>query len=159
MAEDHSAEARRILLALDVSAMRKFHTFMQPKAAAMIGNDAAVLAGMHSARTLLDILPLRAREYSHRWLTERGMPSQLPPHLWPKAERFVPEIVEGVGIMVSASSPELEPAALLVRGAMEDVVLDAYADSHSPDPAVLQARMMEARKKELKSLILPDMAR
>ena len=59
---------------------------------------------------------------------------------------------------VAASSPELEPATLLVRGKMENVVLDAYADSHSPDPAKLHERMMEARRKELRSLILPDRA-
>jgi hypothetical protein len=35
-------------------------------------------------------------------------------------------------------------------------VLDAYADSNSPDAKKLQERMMLARKKELNSLLLPD---
>lgn len=157
---DHSAEARRILLALDVNAMRKFDRFMSPnKPADMIGTDYDVLCGMHAARTLLDILPLRHREYSHRWLKERGLPSQLPLHLWEAAERPDPRVVEGVGIMVAASSPELEPAALLVRERMENVVLDAYADSNSPDPKKLHDRMMEARRKELRGLVLPDLAK
>jgi hypothetical protein len=150
---DPSNEARRILMDLDVKAMRRMHAELSP--GQNPGSDAEVLAGMHGARSQLDNIPLRFRQYSHAWLTERGLPSQLPPHLWEK-EPFVPRIVEGVGIMVAASSEELEPAALMVRRKMEDVVLDAYADSNSPDPKVLQARMMEARKRELLGLMLPD---
>ncbi len=154
---DHSAEARRILLALDVNAMRKFDAFMAPnKPKGMVGSDADILAGMHSARAQLDIIPLRHREYSHRWLKERGMPSQLPPHLWEAAERFVPKVVEGVGVMVAISSEELQPAADMVQGAMNNVILDAYADSDSPDPARLKERMMIARSTELRGLMLPD---
>ncbi len=142
-------------MSLDVGQMRALHA---QHSKMDLGTDFDVLAGMHSARTQLDIIPLRDREYSHFWLIDRGLPSQLPPMLLPKADRFMPRIVEGVGIMVDASTPDLAPAARMVQRRMEDVVLDAYADSNSPDPKALQARMMEARKKELRSLILPDRA-
>lgn len=148
-------EVRRILMDLDVPAMRRAHAELSP--GQNPGTDLDVLAGMHGARTQLDNIPLRHRQYSHRWLTERNLPSQLPPPLWEK-DPFVPRVVEGVGIMVGAFSEELEPAALLVRREMENVVLDAYADSISPDPRALQRRMMEARKKELRGLVLPDRA-
>jgi hypothetical protein len=151
---DHSNEARRILMDLDIGAMRRMHKQLSPHLPDP-GTDQDVLAAMHGARTQLDNIPLRYRQYSHRWLTERDLPSHLPPPLWEK-EPFVPRVVEGVGIMVAASSEELEPAALLVRREMENVVLDAYADSSSPDAKKLQERMMLARKKELNSLLLPD---
>ncbi len=154
----HAEEARRILIDLDIQAMRRMHAQLSPHLPHP-GTDADVLAAMHGARTQLDNIPLRDREYSHRWLIDRGLPSQLPPHLWPKPDRIIPRVVEGVGIMVAASSEELAPAALLVRQQMEEVVLDAYADSDSPDPAKLHERMMEARRKELRGLVLPDLAK
>ena len=46
----------------------------------------------------------------------------------------------------------------MVQREMNNVILDAYADSNSPDPAKLHERMMEARRKELRSLVLPDHA-
>jgi hypothetical protein len=107
---------------------------------------------------MLDTMPIAHREYSHRWLTERGLRSSLPNEMRAKAERVEPRVVEGVGIMVAASSPELEPAARLVRGAMEHVVLDAYADSNSPNPTRLHERMMDARRRELRGLVLRDRA-
>ncbi len=153
---DCAAEARRILMALDVNAMRKLHAHLSPHFDGP-GTDDDVLAGMHAARTFLDNIPISHREYSHRWLLERGLPSQLPNEMRARAEQVEPRVVEGVGIMVAASSEELEPAALLVRGAMEHVVLDAYADSSSPDPNRLHERMMDARRSELRGLVLPDL--
>ena len=152
---DHANEARRILMDLDVRAMHRMHAELSP--GQNPGTDQDVIAGMHGARTQLDNIPLRYRQYSHAWLTERGLPSYLPPPLWEK-EPFVPRVVEGVGVMVAASSEELAPAAAMVQGAMNNVILDAYADSNSPDPKALHERMMEARKRELKGLILPDRA-
>ncbi len=155
MLPPHLANASlKAIVDLDVLSMRAIHRLTNPQQDP--GTDWDILCALHGCRTRLDNVPIKDRQYSHAWLSERGMPSDLPDHL--KPEQIVPRVVEGVGIIVAASSEELEPAALLVRREMEKVVLDAYADSTSPDPQALQARMMEARKKELRKLILPDKA-
>lgn len=148
-------DARRILLELDVGAMRALHRHLSPHLGSP-GSDWDVLASMHLARTTLDSIPLKARHYSHFWLIDRNLPSQLPGHLLPKPDQVVPRIVEAVGVMVAASSPELQPAADRVRDVMNATIMDAYADSASPDPKKLQERMMDARRKELRGLMLPD---
>jgi hypothetical protein len=106
---------------------------------------------MHHARTQAEHLPLSLRAYSHRWLTERELPSGLPDDLKPKAERICPVVVEAVGIAVDSRSEITKPACPLIRQAMSDAVEDAYAEGRK-EPGFVKARMFEARGKVLKQL-------
>ena len=153
MSTASAAEATRCLLELDVAGMRRVQDAMNPEYPSP-GTDADVLAGLHSARTQLPTIPLDKRLYSHAWLTERGMPSQLPDDLKPKAARLYPHVVSAVGIMVAFGSEEMKPVALAVRGAMEDAVNEAYADGRGNDIPHVRARMQEARSRELRALII-----
>lgn len=108
-------------------------------------------AAMHMARTAAATVSLKARAWSHRWLTERGLPSQLPDKLKPSAERLYPRVVEGVGISVNARSEWLKPAMVEIRHAMEDAVADCYANGDR-DPLIVRPRMFEAREGALKQL-------
>jgi hypothetical protein len=102
---------------------------------------------MHMARTAAETVSFKARAWSHRWLTERGSPSQLPDRLKPSAERLYPRIAEGVGISVDLHKPGM----LEVRTAMEAVVADSYANGDT-DPAVVRSRMAEVRKRTIRQL-------
>jgi hypothetical protein len=106
---------------------------------------------MHMARTVSETVSLKARAYSHKWLCERNLPSQLPDKLRPAAERMYPRVVEGVGISVNCRNPLLKPAMLEVRKSMEDAVADAYANGDT-DPALVSRLMAEARAKTEKKL-------
>jgi hypothetical protein len=106
---------------------------------------------MHHARTQAESVAFAKRAYSHRWLTERGLPSGLPDHLKPSAERLYPRVVDAVGISCSSRNPHLAPAVALIRGAMETVVQECYADGDT-DPLIVKPRMMAARQAESKRL-------
>lgn len=106
---------------------------------------------MHHARTSSESISFEARAWSHRWLTERNLPSGLPDELKPPAERLYPRIAEAVGISVKASNPHLQAAAQEVQGAMAHAVEDAYAEGRT-DPAFVKARMEEARQRTYKAL-------
>ncbi len=106
---------------------------------------------MHRARTEVGTIDLKYRAYSHRWLTERNIPSGLPDILRPKAERMYPICVQGVGISVNMSNPALKPAAVIIRGAMEDAVNDAFAEGRK-EPAFVSAQMKNARELATKKL-------
>ncbi len=108
---------------------------------------------MHMARTLANSVSDGKRFYSHRWLLERGLPSQLPDHLKPRAERVGKgKEVEAVGISVNFKSPHLKKAGIEVRRSMEDVVNDMYANGDNKDPALVKQRMLEAREKSMHQL-------
>lgn len=99
---------------------------------------------MHIARTAAASIPEAARQYSHRWLTERNLPSQLPGGM-------LPRIVEAVGISVNFHSSYLKPAATEIRTAMETAVLDRFAMGDN-NPLVVQAAMAEARDRTMRAL-------
>lgn len=100
---------------------------------------------MHSARTQMETLPIRKRLYSHHWLTERGLPSQLP-------LGDQPVVVSAVGIAVKASNPEMAPVAKMVEKAMADAVEDCYANG-DVEPALVSKRMAEARARTYQQLV------
>jgi len=141
----HAAEMRRCLLDCDVAQARKLWAHVAPNMP-QPESDEKTLAAIHMARTQMDSMPFKARAYSHRWLCDRGLPSQLPDLLKPKAERIHPVIVDAVAISVTPSASTLRPASLLIRRAMEDVVMDCYANGDK-EPSFVKARMMEARSK------------
>lgn len=113
----------------------------------------AAEASMHMARTQLAILPIEARAWSHCWLVERGLPSQLPDELKPKAERMYPIVVEAVFVSANSNSPMLKPVAKLVQAAMSDAVLEAEADGRLSDVPFVRARIQDARAKTFKQLL------
>lgn len=147
---DIAAEFRRCLIDLDAPGIRKLWAHVSPHLPAPASDGEAVTA-LHIARTASESVPFKLRAYSHRWLSERGLPSQLPDRLKPKAERLYPRVVSAVGISVNFSAAILKPAALAVRGAMEAAVEDAYAEGRT-EPAFVSQRMTEARQKEMQKL-------
>jgi hypothetical protein len=145
-----AAEFRQALEAGDIAALRGLWATAAPHLP-QPASDAQAEIVMHRARTETASITMRARAYSHRWLTERQLPSGLPDALRPKAERLFPIISEGVGIAVKARSPLFRSAAAEIQQAMSDAVADAYAAKRT-DPAFLAERMREARDRTAKAL-------
>lgn len=143
-----SAEWQQLLEDGDVAGLRAAWRRLAPKAKQPADHYQAEVT-MHMARTAAELVSMKARFYSHRWLTERMLPSQLPADLIADAER--PQIVEAVGISVNFRSALLKPAAIEVRSAMETAVNECYADGRTQVPFVRE-RMHEARDKTLKAL-------
>lgn len=148
---DHSAEFRRCMVELDIVTMRKLWRHVSPHLP-QPKTDEETLAALHLARTQARSMPLKLRAYSHRWLTERGIPSQLPDQLRPKAERMYPVVADAVGISVNAKSSILQPIVPLIRGAMESAVLESYADGQK-DPSIIKVRMNEAKLTTVRKLV------
>lgn len=139
----HSAEMLRCLRDCDVEGIRALWAHVSPHLP-QPESDADALASIHMARTQTQPMPFRLRAYSHAWLTERGLPSQLPDNLRPRAQRIYPVIVEGVGIAVSGTAhPEFNDA---LRRAQSDAVLECYANKTTKTEFV-RARMVEATAK------------
>ena len=112
-------------------------------------NDEQAEISLHMARTQTAALGFSLRAYSHRWLVERNLPSQLPDFLRPSVDRMYPRVVETVGISVKASRPARREHAAAVRVSMENAVLEMFADGVR-DPVKVSARMQEARDATLK---------
>lgn len=146
----HAAELRAILKDLDIVAMRAFDRVHNPHLPAQ--DDDQIRVSMHAARTACESLPFALRAYSHSWLTERGLPSLLPDHLKPKAQRLYPVIAVGVGIAVKSRSPHMREAVKEIRIAMEDAVKEAVEDRQLNDSVYVKGRMMAARSKAVHRL-------
>ena len=145
-----SNEFRRCLEECDTKSFRSISATVSPHLP-QPDNDSEALITIHMARTQSESIAFRLRAYSHRWLTDQGLPSQLPDQLKPKAERIYPKIVQAVGISVNMSSPELQPAAKLIEHAMGQAVEDCFANGDT-DPVLVSLRMAEAQKAERKAL-------
>jgi hypothetical protein len=144
----HQDNFRRCLIEGDVAGARRLWAHVaphlpQPK------TYAEAEAVLHMTRTTTQSIEFKLRAYSHAWLIERNYPSRLPDDLKPKAERMYPRTVEAVGISVNAGSSALAPAVVGIRGAMENAVLDAFAEGKT-DPGFVNGRMMEARQRAKK---------
>jgi hypothetical protein len=150
MFEEHSVEMRRCLAECDVVGMRRLWHYIAPKAPAP-QTDAEALIVLHHARTRAATLPLKLRAYSHYWLIERGLRSDLPDKYKRQAEREYPWIADSVAIAVGSRWPEVKFA---IRGAMEGAVSECYADNKR-DPAIVKPRMMEMREYMRRKLFGP----
>lgn len=106
---------------------------------------------MHVARTSANSISTRARAYSHKWLIERELPSHLPDHLKPSAERLYPINIPCVGISVNTRNEYIRPGLHEVRKAMEYSVEEAYHEGKT-EPVFVRARMEEAKHKAYKAL-------
>lgn len=142
---------RNLLEAGDVDGLRSAWYSIMPGMPQPESREAAEVT-LHMARTSAESVSLDKRAWSHRWLTERGLPSQLPDRLRKSAERMYPVIRVGVGISCNTRMPELQPAMAEIRTAMENVVLEADADGKLEDSAFVSLRMNEARIKARKQL-------
>lgn len=147
----HSAELRRCLEQIDVVGIRELWQHVSPHLL-QPQSDLEALAAIHMARTSSQSLAFKLRAYSHRWLLDHELPSQLPDELKPKAERIYPVVARAVGISVNSKSELFKPIVSMVRGAMEDSVKESYADGRT-DPVFIKTRMMEARKTVVKQLL------
>lgn len=134
---------RDALLSLDVGLMRQAWAQASPHLP-QPASDADALAAMHMARTSAESLPLRARVYSHRWLAERGLPSQLPDRLRPATERVEPRAVAVVGVSVNSRYAVVGEA---IEAAMVHAVQDCYANGDT-SPEIVKPQMMAARRRE-----------
>ena len=143
---DHAGEVRRCLEQCDVEGVKRLWHHMAPDLP-QPQSDHDILVSIHHARTSANSVHLRLRAYSHAWLRERGYPSALPDDLKPRAERMYPIAVRAVGIAVKSAN-EGSPVGIAVQRAMEDAVLDIYADPKRwGDDALIKRRMMEARER------------
>lgn len=79
----HAEEFRRCLTELDVVGVRRIWAEVAPHLP-QPANENETLFTLHMARTEAQSIPLNLRQYSHRWLRERGFGSMLPEALWPK---------------------------------------------------------------------------
>jgi hypothetical protein len=100
---------------------------------------------LHYARTKLASMPQRLRFYSHCWLRDEGLPSALPDHLKPKAERMYPVGVRAVGIASGSAPGRKGPFNYAIEKVMSDAVKETYADGHENQPEIVRARMLEKR--------------
>ena len=146
------AAMREALASIDVIMLRRLWAHLSPHLP-QPASDADVLISAHLARTAADSMTIQDRAYSHRWLTERGLPSQLPDRLKPSAEQICPRVITSVGIAVGSPIPIVRDG---IRGAMEYAVNDCYANGDTA-PEIVKPRMMEARQKERKALSLPKL--
>jgi len=139
-----AAEAlRRCILDCDVDGYAalsaRFPTTIEPVASREM---AFVL--LHTARTESAFVPLGLRQYSHRWLRDRGCRSLLPPELRPKAEAFRPVVTDAVGVACFSEHSEVSRG---IVAAMSDAVEDCYANGDR-DPAVVRPQMLMALARE-----------
>lgn len=146
------SEFVRALESGDVKLVQKASKILFPQMPQPV-DVAAAESSMHMARTQMPEISFKARAYSHAWLVERGLPSQLPDELRPRAERLHPRIVEAVFISANTNSALLKPVAKLAQGAMCDAVEDIYADKTSPDPLLVRREIQRARDRTFKQLL------
>lgn len=72
----HAAEFRRCLIELDVRGIMRLWAHVSPHLH-QPANEREALYTLHLARSNAQSLPLKARQYSHKWLLERGFGSGL----------------------------------------------------------------------------------
>lgn len=135
---------RSCLVDMDVAIARRAWAVAFPHLP-RLGDDHDVLVVLHYARTQANSIALRLRAYSHRWLLERDYPSGLPDHLRQSAERLYPVVVGVVGV----STRTRTPLAMAVRDAMNNAVMECYADGHQ-EPEIVRPRMLEKRQHVLR---------
>lgn len=147
----HTDAFRRCLIDLDIVGIQRLWKHVSPHLP-QPKTELETLVALHYGRTCASSVPEDLRLYSHMWLIDRGWPSALPDILKPKAERMYPKVVETVGISVNVRSELLKPLVVPVRTAMENAVLEAFADKKTNSDHVKE-RMFEARRQTIKKLM------
>ena len=110
-------------------------------------NDAEAEVIMHQARTAAESVPIQKRIYSHAFLEERGLPSQLPDGMKPPRDRKGPPVIFSaalIGVGTLSSSAGRREEAKAMERAMADAVGDMIT-SGITDRERIAKRMWEAR--------------
>lgn len=141
-------EFRACLEVCDVDTLLRIWAQTHPHLPAPKNREQALIV-MHHARTVANSVSERGRFYSHAWLRERLLPSGLPDHMKPKAERLYPVKVGAVGVSVSALNGQKTERHLFVEKRMSLAVEDAYANGDR-DPVLVKKLMMDAKAKAQK---------
>lgn len=144
------AAFRQLLEAGDVRGVRRAWKQGMPGMPQPVSDEQAEIV-MHIARTAAKSVKFRCRAYSHRWLLERNIPSQLPDEFRPKAERMYPVVAEGVGVSVRFNSPLMAPAAVEVQTAVNAAIEDCYAEGRTR-VSFVRRQMDAARDRTLRAL-------
>jgi hypothetical protein len=103
------------------------------------------LVMIHYARTHMATMRQQLRFYSHAWLRDHGLPSALPDHLRPRAERMYPKVIGAVGVASGSGPGTKGPFNYAVERVMSDAVLECEADGHALSDPVVKRRMLEKR--------------
>lgn len=154
MPDNHSDLFRSYLETSDLEGIRKLWHHVAPHLPQPKG-DFEVQVMMHAARTQAASIAPRLRYYSHQWLLANGLPSPLPEHLKPAAERMDFKFAFGVGIRVKATDPQKKPMAEAIERAMDLAVREAFADGRT-DTVHLSRRMTEARDRTIRQFGRPQ---
>ena len=141
---------RRCLLDCDVVQARRLWAHIAPSLP-QPKTDAEALIVIHMARTQAEFVPLRQRAYSHSWLIDHNLPSQLPDALKPLAQRLYPRIVDAVGISLNFRDL-LKPIKPTVLKAMENEVMDLWA-SNKKEGSLVRRRLREVRDTTVNKLM------
>lgn len=147
---EYAAEFRRCLVGLDIAGIKAIWGHAFPNMPQPSSDEQALLC-LHMARTQAKSIQFPLRAYSHRWLTERGYPSQLPDELKPSAERMYPVVVTAVGISVNYTAKHLKPAGKLIEKAIAATIEDAYANGDT-EPDLIKTLIEETSQRERKKL-------
>lgn len=148
---DSGLALKQCLEEMDVDGVRSLWHLIAPEAP-QPKNDFEAMITLHMARTRMKILTKRQRYYSHRWLLDHNYGSMLPDEEKPSAERMFPQVKSSVGISINSRSSIVAPALPIIRGAMENAVLEAYGDGRGDDIPHLKQRMAEAKITTVKAL-------
>lgn len=135
-----NAEFRELLEAGDFKGLRAAWRRLAPHLDQPRNDEAAEIT-MHMARTASKSMSLPKRLYSHSWLLERELPSQMTPVVY----------AEGVGVSVNFRNKWMQPAAGEVRDAMNAAINECYADRKT-EPGFVKARMMAAKERTMRAL-------
>lgn len=140
---NHSAAFRRALETMDAPQLMKLWRHISPNLPQPANLEEAMVS-LHYARTQALSMSLKARLYSHAWLTERGYPSGLPYEFQPKVER--PAIVSAIGVAISHQPREGEAKerAGLILHAMTNAAGEMHSDGET-DPAKIRKHILLAR--------------
>jgi hypothetical protein len=147
-----AGEMQYCMVKLDVERAKEIWRKVSPHLPP-ITSDEEMLTTLHLARTQSEAVNTRMRFYSHCWLRERGYPSALPDSMRQSADRMYPRTERSVGISLNSRSDLTRPILPLVRNAMEDAVLDIYADRKQDDIDLIKRQMMEARRTTVRKLL------
>jgi hypothetical protein len=79
IALEHGAQFRRCFVAGDIAGLGRLWAHVAPHLAC--SSDAELEVSFHMARSGAKSVPDNLRQYSDRWLRERGIGSLLPAHL------------------------------------------------------------------------------
>lgn len=146
---------RQCLIELDARRARTIWHVIAPHLP-RCDSDADMLTTLHVMRTaeshLTRWFPRHLRFYSHRWLLDQGLPSLLPDHLKPSAERMYPKKMRVLGYAPAGAAGE--EACAMIGAAMFTKFAELEADG-TTDKARAEPEIQRARFKERRALMLP----